>query len=700
MEPYVFYAHTSYKLLLDILPSRTYPGEVRQTPSQSRRCYRKLLVPPDLQPEDIALPAYLLHLIARLTLSTLTIKSRLIPFHLRPIGPLLAPDPLLSAYNHAASPDAFDLAAGEREYAQADRRAHPGTMDVTAIKQVKADWNGFVNWVMNERRAEKLRNLAEERERRLRMMASAECREYTGVGTAGADGSRENQARANGANGSADSGTGAGRGAAQQKYRHDGQGPAAFSSPARPSGRETEMTDMTDRPRGGIDLDIDLDADPANVQGGKRQRRSSMPLPPDSLLISRVGGMDISGSGSSRPTYSSSTSLSAASASTSTSSGLGIFNVPSTSLALTSSSSTTSTPRRTSSPFRLRPGMGSMSAILSTPTRPLSPRRLEKRRGSGIMGAAPPVGMNGYESPRRGSWTPPRILPSGDETAPFKRFSGVGLGGGVGGDGENEGLWNRQFDFVSPLGPVRGGLMGLNGDAEGMRARTMSPLAPASANSNSNAGTGGHGYANGNGNGDSNMDGADNNDSSQSTQRSTNGPNGQGGPDTPYAPRLTLSADHFDASDISTDTDRGPMRRKSECLEMVKEEDEEGDWTLVGSGGKSIPSSVLGAKMNGSGRYGNDRRDRAGSEPAPSPMSMGSAGTEMPVTPIGKGKSSMHAKDRRERELMMTPTKASGGGGVGGGQRSGMSMVGDRDGMDGGERRDGGMVGEDGDVEL
>lgn len=121
----------------------------------------------------------------------------------------------------------------------------------------------------------------------------------------------------------------------------------------------------------------------------------------------------------------------------------------------TSTPSLLNTPRRTNSPALgglIRPGLGLI-------TRPLSPRRLEKRRSvySGV----------GEYSPGRGrgtTWTPPRILPSGDETAPipFPRLLPAdnhnrhSLSDGM----EPESTMSvpsSKFDFVSPLGPVHAG---------------------------------------------------------------------------------------------------------------------------------------------------------------------------------------------------------------------------------------------------
>lgn len=107
---------------------------------------------------------------------TLTVKSRMIPFHLRSSAPLMASEALLGAYNHAANPGPFDIAAGNRESAAAYSRTHPGvsTDHETAerIQKQKESWKAFVNWLMDERRIEKLRTLCEERDKRLKEVAN------------------------------------------------------------------------------------------------------------------------------------------------------------------------------------------------------------------------------------------------------------------------------------------------------------------------------------------------------------------------------------------------------------------------------------------------------------------------------------------------------------------------------------------------
>lgn len=102
-----------------------------------------------------------------------SIKSRLIPLEMRPDPPLLASTALLTAYNHVRHPTSFDAAAEAREKQDAQNRLHPGVQhDAQEQKSTKEAWNEQVNWVMNERRIEKLRNLNEEREKRLRALAT------------------------------------------------------------------------------------------------------------------------------------------------------------------------------------------------------------------------------------------------------------------------------------------------------------------------------------------------------------------------------------------------------------------------------------------------------------------------------------------------------------------------------------------------
>jgi hypothetical protein len=84
---------------------------------------------------------------------------------MRPDPPILASSPVLTAHHHARHPESFDTAADQRERESAQSRLATKP-DVAQ----KAFWNDQVNWVMNERRVEKMRNLQDEREKR----ASAE----------------------------------------------------------------------------------------------------------------------------------------------------------------------------------------------------------------------------------------------------------------------------------------------------------------------------------------------------------------------------------------------------------------------------------------------------------------------------------------------------------------------------------------------
>ncbi|UOH79327.1 hypothetical protein LQV05_000324 [Cryptococcus neoformans] len=105
---------------------------------------------------------------------SITVKSRLIPLHLRANPPLMASTALLSAYHHAANPTTFDMLASARETLAAHNRLHPCVTDEESKARFKAEkeaWNKQVNWVMGERRVEKLRSTAEEREKRLREVA-------------------------------------------------------------------------------------------------------------------------------------------------------------------------------------------------------------------------------------------------------------------------------------------------------------------------------------------------------------------------------------------------------------------------------------------------------------------------------------------------------------------------------------------------
>lgn len=82
------------------------------------------------------------------------------------------------------------------------------------------------------------------------------------------------------------------------------------------------------------------------------------------------------------------------------------------------------------------PAVNHIRPRLSTPPRPHSPRRDRRRNGifAGVGEMSPKA--------RHTTWTPPRILLSGDETAVVLSTNPVPSG---------------NFDFVSPLGPVNKG---------------------------------------------------------------------------------------------------------------------------------------------------------------------------------------------------------------------------------------------------
>ncbi|WVQ67527.1 uncharacterized protein L199_005727 [Kwoniella botswanensis] len=273
----------------------------------------------------------------------ITVKARLVPLSLRPNPPLLASPALLSAYHHAASPATFDMLAAARESLAAHNRTHPGVGDEPDRARIKADkdaWNKTVNWVMNERRIEKLRSVSEERDKQLKMVMKSEVLEGKGEGR--------------------------------------------------------------DRPCDGDEI--------SNIFGPKKRRTFA-------------AAMEENGSSS------------------------GTEGVSSSIFGPISVNGSPSTPQRTASP--------SLASIirptLLTPQRPNSPRRSsrEKRR-NGIY-----IGM-GESSPRGrgGTYTPPRILPSGDETAVRSSGSPVPT--------------LQRFDFVSPLGPVKQGKLanGVSGESQ------------------------------------------------------------------------------------------------------------------------------------------------------------------------------------------------------------------------------------------
>lgn len=268
--------------------------------------------------------------------STLTIKSRLVPFSLRSSAPLLASNELLSAYNHAAQPTSFDMLAGNRESAAAHDRTHPGVGDnksSAAIKVEKEQWKKFVNWLMNERRVEKLRALGEEREKRLK---------------------------------------------------------AVTQKPAIEAWEEDALQDRSP----------------------SRKRRVSASLTPLALRVQPEPKMILH------------------KMETDSNERGGIFRLTS----MTSSPASTNL----ASPVSSRAGTPMSSYIrppLSVPHRSGSPRRSERRRANLFQAL-------GEFSPRsRGStYTPPRVLPTGDETAPFTLSPAPSL---------------KSFDFCSPLGPSK-----------------------------------------------------------------------------------------------------------------------------------------------------------------------------------------------------------------------------------------------------
>ncbi|KAK8864513.1 hypothetical protein IAR55_001763 [Kwoniella newhampshirensis] len=277
----------------------------------------------------------------------ITIKSRLIPLNLRSTPPLLASPALLSAYHHAANPTTFDMMASARESLAAHNRTHPGVgedEDRMKVKVEKEAWNKQVNWVMNERRLEKLRATTEERERRLREVAKS-----------------------------------------SSTCVLEGEGGRAE------------------------DGDSKCDEEISEMLGCPKKRR--MTTPEASGRHSAGGCSDLTSSifGPMTPTGG------------------------------------TSTPQRTSSPSLasfIRPA-------LSTPQRPNSPRRMtrsDKRRNGIYTG----MGEHSPRANRMGTYTPPRILPSGDETAPTSHINGNVNGG-------SPAPTLSKFDFVSPLGPVKMG---------------------------------------------------------------------------------------------------------------------------------------------------------------------------------------------------------------------------------------------------
>jgi hypothetical protein len=99
----------------------------------------------------------------------------MVPLSLRPDPPLLAAPFILSAYHHAVHSIAFDAAAAAHEVQAAHIRAHPGVGNEEALVAARAArdaWKKLVNWVMDERRLEKLCALNAEREQHIHQLVS------------------------------------------------------------------------------------------------------------------------------------------------------------------------------------------------------------------------------------------------------------------------------------------------------------------------------------------------------------------------------------------------------------------------------------------------------------------------------------------------------------------------------------------------
>ncbi|CAK9781149.1 hypothetical protein CC85DRAFT_269205 [Cutaneotrichosporon oleaginosum] len=259
---------------------------------------------------------------------TMTVKSRMIPLQLRSSPPLLASTELINAYNHALNPTTFDAVAANQEQAAAYARTHPGAGDMSSDAKIAAEkdsWKKFVNWLMNERRVEKLRNLSEERDKRLREVAKTlqngaleECAEEV----------EEDRA-------------------SRKRRVSVSLPPFSYSNT-----KTVHKVDSESNQRGGIFRIAELNGSPSSGHGASNSSRSITPM----------------------SSY-------------------------------------------------IRPA-------LSVPLRPNSPRRADRRRNNALAGL-------GEFSPRRGStYTPPRVLPSGDETAPFSPSPAPTL---------------KSFDFCSPL---------------------------------------------------------------------------------------------------------------------------------------------------------------------------------------------------------------------------------------------------------
>lgn len=261
----------------------------------------------------------------------------MVPLSLRPTPPLMASTELLSAYNHASNPTTFDMEAAHRESAAAHTRTHPGVGDdelVAMVKEQKAEWNKFVNWIMDERRIEKLRALMDERDRRLKAVTQ-ESTELEGFG------------------------------------------------------------------------EVD-----AREEKGSRKRRVTHSEPSIAYISTAHKIKKVDGNPNERG---------------------GIFKVTPS-----ASSSPISAPPTPSNSRNATPMSSYIRPALSAPYRASSPRRAERRR-NGVFTTVGDFSPRG----RGGTYTPPRVLPTGDETAPFGSPSPAPS--------------LKKFDFVSPLGPVKFG---------------------------------------------------------------------------------------------------------------------------------------------------------------------------------------------------------------------------------------------------
>lgn len=272
----------------------------------------------------------------------------MVPFALRSTPPLMASTALLSAYNHANDPTSFDALALHREAAAATARTHPGVGDefnMAKIQAEKEEWKAFVNWLMDERRVEKLRVVCEERDRRLREVT------------------------------------------------------------------KTEPVDDWD------DYEVE------SLQ--PRKRRVTPSIPPFSYapINKKKTVQKVEGDPNERG---------------------GIFRI--TALKSASASPANSTPGPTASSSKSVTPMSSyIRPPLSVPYRSGSPRRADRRR-NGLFAAMGEFSPRG----RGGTYTPPRVLPNGDETAVFGSPSPAPS--------------LKSFDFISPLGAVKRGKLAIDMD--------------------------------------------------------------------------------------------------------------------------------------------------------------------------------------------------------------------------------------------